>query len=194
MEERLQNNKTGFALKTQPNPELPMTSEELAFLIHFVGDIHQPLHASNNGDRGGNCVSLTSPLAHSDGSRPTTELHAVWDVNEVVAVLNALGGEAATAEALFQRFKRDSSVPQLGPVDWARESNDLARKDVYEKLSIPGHRAAANRCFVVEPVAITEAYLTGNVPDVETQLMKAGIRLSNILNEICGGSGCEVDP
>lgn len=88
-----------------------------------------------------------------------------------------------------------ASVPQLGPTDWARESNDLARKDVYEKLGIPGHRAAANRCAVdVEPVAVTDAYLVGNVSDVETQLMKAGIRLSNILNEICGGSGCEVDP
>lgn len=44
MEDRLQNNKTGFALKTDPIPPRPMTSEELAFLIHFVGDIHQPLH------------------------------------------------------------------------------------------------------------------------------------------------------
>jgi nuclease S1 len=45
---------------------------DLAFLIHFVGDIHQPLHAANNADRGGNCVMVDSHPRAKD-------LHAAWD-------------------------------------------------------------------------------------------------------------------
>jgi hypothetical protein len=94
----------GFRLKAQPRALRPVTSQELAFLIHFVGDIHQPLHAATDGDRGGNCVALTTPLAHDDDSRPTTELHAVWDVDEVLAVFAALGDEDAA----------DLSIPHAG--------------------------------------------------------------------------------
>ena len=132
MEDRLQHNKADFKLKTVPSPARSMTLQELAFLIHFIGDIHQPLHAAVDGDRGGNCVNLTIPLTHSDGSRDTTELHAVWDVDEVMSVFKALGTEDATFKsALTQEVQRTGLLcHQLTPVDWAKGSpNDLARKD-----------------------------------------------------------------
>lgn len=194
MQSRLRDNTTGFALLTPPNPPRPMTSQELAFLIHFVGDIHQPLHAAANGDRGGNCVVLTQPLLHPDGSQ-TTELHAAWDVDEVLRVFSALGKETATATALFLRFKNGAAVPQLSPQDWARESNDLARTAVYQKLHIPGHTAPPGVCAQgIAKVTVNQSYLNGNVPDVERRLMQAGIRLSNILNQICAGAGCVANP
>ena len=46
----------------------------LKFLIHFVGDLHQPLHAADHQDRGGNCIALTPP------QRQQSNLHAYWDV------------------------------------------------------------------------------------------------------------------
>src|SRR5271166_2767484 len=49
---------------------------DLAFLIHFVGDIHQPLHAANDADRGGNCVTVES-------STRAKNLHAAWDTTLV---------------------------------------------------------------------------------------------------------------
>jgi hypothetical protein len=49
---------------------------DLAFLIHFVGDIHQPLHAANDQDRGGNCVPV-------DSRSRETNLHAAWDTSVV---------------------------------------------------------------------------------------------------------------
>src|SRR6185436_7460936 len=58
MRTRLHDNQKGFALLAPPDPPRSMTSQELAFLIHFVGDVHQPLHAAWNGDRGGGCVPL----------------------------------------------------------------------------------------------------------------------------------------
>ena len=51
----------------------PIRAEALRFLIHLVGDLHQPLHAADNGDRGGNQVHVLS-------RRRNTNLHAVWDV------------------------------------------------------------------------------------------------------------------
>lgn len=46
--------------------------EALKFLVHFIGDVHQPLHASDNGDRGGNNI-------HEEFKGRKTNLHAVWD-------------------------------------------------------------------------------------------------------------------
>jgi hypothetical protein len=196
MEDRLENNRTGFMLKTEPVPARPMTSQELAFLIHFIGDVHQPLHASNNGDRGGNCVKLAQPMTHNDGSRDTTELHALWDVDEVLSVMKVLGDENATAAALYQRFRNGAAVAQLTPLDWARESNDLARRDIYRKLNIPHYDETPDSSCApgIAAVSVDQSYVDSNRADVEERLMEAGIRLSNVLNRICAGSGCEVHP
>ena len=194
MRDRLKMNMTGFKLKQPPNPSRPMTSQELAFLIHLVGDIHQPLHAATNGDRGGNCVPLLHPLMHGDGSR-TNELHAAWDVDEVSAVFAKRGNESATAAALFQRFKSGAQVPAGTIADWAHESNDLARTDIYQKLTIPRHTAPPGVCATgIAKVDVTKAYLDGNTADVEQRLMRAGIRLSNLINDMCAGDGCRAKP
>ena len=166
-------------------------TEAVWLLAHLVGDIHQPLHSANDGDRGGNCENLTNPIVHTDHSRDTTELHVAWDVDEVLAVFKQRGNEDATANTLFQRFKNGAQVQQLTVTDWARESNDLARTDVYRKLNIPSHTAPLGQCAVgIAKVNVNQAYLDGNVPDVEQQLLRAGIRLSRIINDICAGNGC----
>jgi len=188
---RLRTNATGFALAAPPVPPRPMASQELAFLIHFVGDIHQPLHAATDGDRGGNCVNLKPPIEHPDGST-TTDLHAFWDVDEVLAVIARQGGdEAKTAAALFQQFKSDTPVPQKSVGEWAREANQLARTQVYTKLALPSHTAQAGRCASnIAPLTIRATYVADTVSTAERQLLRAGIRLSNVLNAICAGSGC----
>ena len=200
MSDRLQQNQTGFALAQAPDPNQPMTAQELSFLIHFVGDIHQPLHAATDGDRGGNCVKLTKAIPHST----TTEVHAVWDVDEVVAVFQDLANSSPTpasedqvADALFQQYKKAGAGDweKASVEDWAHESNDLARADVYKKLHIPNHTAAPGQCATgIAKVAITPTYLTGNVPDTEQQLMRAGIRLADMLNQICQDTGCQASP
>lgn len=196
MSRRLRMNETNFKLAAPPTKPRPMTSQELAFLIHFVGDVHQPLHAANNGDRGGNCEPLKTPILHAPFD--TKELHAAWDDDEVRAVLKKENANEDTiALALFNRFKMGAQVPQLTPLDWARESNELAKKDAYDRLMIPSHNAPLGTCdptikSTMENVDVTQQYLDGNVADVEVQLMRAGIRLSNILNQICAGNGCKV--
>lgn len=194
---RLQTNQHGFALLAPPNPPRPMTSQELAFLIHFVGDVHQPLHAAWNADRGGGCVPLGKPLVHDDGkNNDTTDLHIAWDIDAVLAAMKGHGNsEQATAAALFARFKNGASITQGTPEQWARESNDLARTAIYQKLGIPTYTLTKGDCATgIKAVTITSAYLQSNIAIVERRLMEAGIRLANLLNEICSGSGCSAKP
>jgi nuclease S1 len=196
MRSRLQKNQTGFSLLAPPSPPRGMTSQELAFLIHFVGDLHQPLHAITNGDRGGGCVPLSKPLIHRNGNSDTTDLHIAWDIDTVLTVMTGhSGSEQATATALFARFKSGASISQGTPEQWARESNELARTAIYQKLGIPTYPTTTGDCARrITPVTITPAYLQGNIAIVEQRLMEAGVRLSNVLNEICSGGGCRAKP
>lgn len=63
----------------------PVRAEALRFLIHFIGDLHQPLHCADNHDRGGNEVKVMIGRRHEN-------LHAVWDDN----VVEALGRDPET--------------------------------------------------------------------------------------------------
>ena len=197
MQNRLRNNLTGFTLLAPPRPARPMTSQELAFLIHMVGDLHQPLHAAVNGDRGGGCVELTQALTHPGTTIPdTTDVHIAWDIDTVLAAMKArTNNERAMANTLFQRFKQGAAVAQGTPLDWARESHDLARSLIYQRLKIANHSAPVGACAPnINPVSISSAYLKDNIAVVERRLMEAGVRLSNVLNEICAGMGCRANP
>ena len=67
-------------------------AEAIRYLIHFVGDMHQPLHAANNADKGGTCVPVTylhhdplpNPL-HPEREDYSPNLHQVWDT-EIVEI------------------------------------------------------------------------------------------------------------
>jgi uncharacterized protein YgiM (DUF1202 family) len=108
--------------------------------------------------------------------------------------MKVLGTEDATANTLFQKFKNGAQAPQVTITDWAHEAYDLAKKDIYMKLNISNHTAPAGQCAVgIAKVNVNQQYLDGNVADVEQQLMRAGIRLSNILNQICLGTGCKAN-
>jgi S1/P1 Nuclease len=140
----------------------------LKFLIHFVGDLHQPLHAADHGDRGGNCIGLDS------GSRHARNLHAYWDVD----VVEALGRSAEQiADELDARItSREMQLWTAGtPKDWAMESFEIARRDVYALPSRPTCQAGG---FVV----LSEAYQVQARQDAALLLSKSAIRLAGILN------------
>lgn len=80
------------------DPSTPQAERILAlkYVLHLVGDLHQPLHAADNHDRGGNCVRLAL-----GGSR-TTNLHSYWDT----AVVKSLGADANVVAAKLQAFEQ----------------------------------------------------------------------------------------
>jgi hypothetical protein len=139
-------------------------AEALRFLIHFVGDIHQPLHAADNRDRGGNEFRVI--LA---GKR--TNLHAVWDTDVVRPLGNSLA-VAAKLEAEMNTAKHQSW--QSGTAaDWANESSSIARREIYSTGLRPNREGL---------VVLSPDYPQRERGIVEEQLEKAGVRLAWVLN------------
>jgi S1/P1 Nuclease len=153
------------------SPSAPAAERLLAlkFLIHFVGDLHQPLHAADHQDRGGNCVSLSAPLGAQNN------LHAYWDV----AVVNALGHSAAQiADRLDARLSA-AEVTRGTPQSWAMDTFEIGRRDAYALPSTPTCQSGGS-------VALSPAYLSQAEKDAATQLLKAAVRMAAVLNGTLG--------
>ena len=139
--------------------------QALQFLLHFVGDVHQPLHASDAADAGGNGKRVRGR------TRPAGSLHHYWDTEFVVA----LGTDAqAIAARLIGRI-----TPQAvqdwsggGPADWALESFAVGRDTAYGRLPVPKSGV----------YMLSASYELRAKKAVELQLEKAGVRLASVLN------------
>jgi hypothetical protein len=137
--------------------------EALLFLVHLIGDLHQPLHASDHHDRGGNLVRVQFFKRRSN-------LHSVWD--------SGLLGRMESEDQLFPALSRDSARHRKkwdkGTVeDWAEQSHKAAQKVVYGKLP----QAAGD-----SPLALGADYERLADPLVRRQIEKAGARLAAVLN------------
>ena len=144
----------------------------LKFLIHFMGDLHQPLHAADHHDRGGNCIGLSPPQGAQNN------LHAYWDVN----VVKALGQSAAQiAEQLDARLSAaDITAWTRGtPQSWAMDTFEVGRHDAYALPSMPTCQSGGS-------VALPPAYMAQAEKDAATQLLKAAVRLAAVLNDALG--------
>jgi len=157
---------------------------DLAFLIHFVGDIHQPLHTANDADRGGNCVPV-------DSRSRETNLHATWDTTVVRGLEYSIdsGGPEPTAHKLEGIYAAEKNADSWIPADnIAWESNQVARSDIYAALHIPLEpcQPTANLCInpAGHPVELDSSYLEHADAVAGHQLAKAGFRLASLLNEI----------
>lgn len=158
---------------------------DLAFLIHFVGDIHQPLHAANNADEGGNCVKVDPKLR-------VENLHAVWDNTIVRRVEYSIdsGKPEATAHKLEQAYAAEKASDSWIPADdIAWESNQIARSDIYGALKIsvepcePHNALCRNKSRDEPKVDLDDVYLDHAEAIAGAQLAKAGFRLASLLNE-----------
>ncbi len=140
--------------------------EALKFLVHLVGDLHQPLHAGYGQDRGGNDILVIA-------DRESSNLHAWWDSK----VVSRLGGDKETVAA---RLSASISAEQKkgwemgSPRDWTWESHLVAVRVAYGGLP-PGN-----------PKELDDGYLRQGALVAEEQLAKAGIRLAKVLNDAWG--------
>jgi hypothetical protein len=149
-------------------------------VVHLAGDIHQPLHAADNRDRGGNTVAVVF-FGQTEGRRGALNLHTIWDEQLVERLVAERGGEAAIASAPIAAGDR-AAWPAGSIEDWMLESNALARAVAYG--SIPGFSCGAH---IVQPVEIGAGYYAVAAPAIELQIRKAGVRLAGLLNERLGG-------
>jgi hypothetical protein len=141
----------------------------LRFIIHLVGDIHQPLHVGDNNDRGGNAVQVRF---FNKGSN----LHKVWDTDMIERVSH---DEDDWLEMLKEQDTPENRKNYMKgePEDWATESL-LAAKKAYQ---VPGEDRMVKR-----GEKLGAAYVDANLPVVRQRLYQAGIRLAMVLNAVLG--------
>lgn len=146
----------------------------LVFLVHFMGDLHQPMHAGDRGDRGGNDFKADY------GAIKNSNIHTIWDgyladrgISEPPSGPRAILASVPEAER--------ETIRQGKVEDWARESWQVAHDDGYGAL-------LADACDPVpaqHPV-MTEEIVRKLVPVVRLQVARGGIRLAKLLDEALG--------
>jgi len=156
-------------------------NEALKWVVHLAGDIHQPLHAANRGDRGGNRIQVSFFGERDNPPYGSINLHAIWDVHMVRRLISERGGERAIVSVAVADPDRNAwekgSVP-----DWIGESHQIARNVAYPLLPVAS--ACSNKIAGV--ITIDQAYYSKAAPLIEIQIRKAGVRLARILNETLG--------
>ncbi|MEQ1549285.1 MAG: S1/P1 nuclease [Chakrabartia sp.] len=143
----------------------------LAFLSHFVGDLHMPLHAGDRTDRGGNDVKAAYGMVEG-----RINLHLLWDGYLAErAITSPPSGPQGIAEGLTEQ-KRDQ-LSAGTTEDWSRESWALA-KDVAYATALDG-----DPCGIVPARAqIDNEKIERLVPEVRGQMLKGGLRLARLLD------------
>jgi hypothetical protein len=165
-------------VKVLKDPQATFQSrrEALFFVVHFVGDAHQPLHcAERNKDHGGNLVRVK--LAHDEGGHaPVKNLHQVWDTDLVQEAMGGLTWDDFADRLDAQITPQQQKAWADGTLaDWILEAHKLARGRAY--AGVP--QAAQNG----SPFTLPQKYLDDNAEVVKEQLQRAGIRLAKVLNE-----------
>jgi hypothetical protein len=156
-------------------------NEALKWVVHLMGDLHQPLHAANRGDRGGNRVQVSFFGERDNPPYGTLNLHALWDVSMVRRLVADRGGERAVVSAQIADGNRNAW--EKGPISaWIEESHKIARDSVYPLLPV----AASCSSKIVDVVAIDQVYYAKAAPLIEAQIRKGGVRLARVLNETLG--------
>lgn len=145
--------------------------QALMFLIHFVGDLSQPLHAGERHDQGGNKV----PAGYGLYAPDRLNLHAVWD--------GWLAERAiSTPPALVRRYpaaeRRRIAAGSID--DWSRDSWRVARDVVYAS-------AFSDPCGPQpERSKLDDATIARLVAPAREQVLKGGLRLARLLDEALG--------
>src|SRR5579871_701848 len=143
--------------------------QALSYVVHFIGDVHQPLHAADrNGDKGGNAEHVKFFATDK------IPLHTIWD-NQIVARIEK------TPEDLVADLKTEitaaNAEPTVTATDWAIQSYLLARDVAYKGVpAVPkGGQPDADVATLGQP------YQDMAAPVVRTQIARAGVRLAAAL-------------
>ena len=142
--------------------------EAFLFLVHFVGDLHQPLHAGDRGDRGGNDVKA----AYGAYAPARFGLHQIWDGPLAERTIS-------TPPRLVRRYpaaeRRQLAAGSIA--DWSRESWQVSRDTVYAGA------LGGDPCGPARDVVLDDATVAKAVPVLHDQIRKGGLRLARLLDE-----------
>lgn len=140
-------------------------NEALKWVVHLVGDLHQPLHSGVNANGGG------IPVKRLDkDAKPGTTFHSLWDTD--IAVLALQSGR------LQGHLDQATPLAADAPTQWMKEVREVARKSAYETL--PGFTCNAR---MKAPLMIDDDYMQQAAVVAHKQMETAGLRLAQLLNE-----------
>ncbi|GAA4732220.1 S1/P1 nuclease [Flavisolibacter ginsenosidimutans] len=157
--------KLNFVVKQLKTKSLSLDQKRfyLKLLIHFVGDAHQPLHASGKETAGGNRVRV---LWFNNQSN----LHAVWD--EALVNFQQLSYTEYTAAINHTTLKQRQAWQKNSIADWITESY-LVSETLYPEITEKDQKLSYDYNF-------------RHIKSVNEQLLKGGVRLAGLLNAIFG--------
>ncbi|MGB8930316.1 MAG: S1/P1 nuclease [Anaeromyxobacteraceae bacterium] len=147
-------------------------ADSLRWLVHLVGDVHQPMHAGELRDRGGNDTEV-----RIGRRRQPLSVHRLWDV-VVVAPLIEGSDPHRVAQALTEALRPADVAAwsaELSPAAWATESHLLARALYRELGTLPAEG---------DVILLPQDYGRAQRARTQELLSKAGVRLAAVLNRI----------
>jgi nuclease S1 len=145
--------------------------QALSFVVHFIGDVHQPLHsADRDGDGGGN-AEVVKFFADNN-----LKLHGIWD-NQIVAKIDKTDTELASD--LNSEISDAAKEPPATPMDWALEAYIPARDVAYH--GVPPEPKVAKGDEAPEVATLGQSYQDAAAPKVRQQIARAGVRLADAL-------------
>jgi hypothetical protein len=154
------------AILADPHAHRTERTEALKFLVHLVGDLHQPLHSANNHDVGGNEETVRF-ITHS------MKLHAVWDSGIIAET--RLTDTKYVGRLNSWLASQDTDTMAQGTVEqWALDAHDQAKNRAYRDM---------DGALIADGEQLTRAYYEASRPVMEKQLAKAGVRLARVLND-----------
>jgi hypothetical protein len=169
---QIERNARLLADKSVPARERLMA---LAFLTHFVGDLHQPMHAGDHADLGGNKVAANYGVI---GGR--TNLHSIWDGWLAERAISTPPSGPAALLGQVPQAKR-ARVAQGSVEDWSRQLWGRARDLAYKTL-LPQPCGEAP----VERPVLDEGEVRTLIPAVRENIVEGGIRLAKLLDDALG--------
>jgi len=167
-------------------------AKALRYLIHLVGDLHQPLHTTANNDQGGNCT----PVQFFDEPK-ISNLHSVWDGmifnRDLASTGTSLMDEARSLDQKFSSKSQAWTKHGIQFDQWAWEGHKIAQAVTYGDLTPemtpepydprPNCKLEAEKHGALH-LKVADVYQRESAPVVEEQLAKAGYRLAEVLNQI----------
>lgn len=141
----------------------------LKFLLHFVGDVHQPLHSADDQDAGGNMKTVRTATGAA------APLHHYWDSKFIKRL--GPGSNEIAASLILRIVPTDAATWRMAaPTDWAREAFLVAKAVAYGELPAPQQGVDQLSQKYEDDAAVVTAL----------QLSRAGVRLADILNRALG--------
>ncbi len=147
----------------------PVRLEALAFMVHFVGDIHMPLHSGDKDDRGGNDRKA------SYGIVPGMNLHWIWDGALAERAITSTEGPIVRRYSAVERAEYGGGAP----ADWGRESWQIAR-DVAYTTAFDTDPCASE---LPDETALTQEDIVEAVPVAQRRIRQAGLRMADMLDQ-----------